>query len=239
MITAATSCDKDNGGGEYPTSNWGQPQWVIEYEDTAGAKIWESTTYYYDHHRRLMGYRKVDWNGNTCREMVSDKFNDNVHTYDIHDYEWVGATLPVIFHYTDTYTDAKHSTLITRRMEAESMDWQETITYRYEDDGRLAGYRTVMTGQYPADFDTRVIYIIDPRPSATAFPHDVEDEDNRVEIVYTDSNGNRTGYYSDNDYSRAQWNFDYDNGSCTYYTSRWGEIDTPHLVHVIFLPDRE
>ena len=236
LISLLVGCDKEQPGNDYPNSNWGKPLSVIEYEDAAGTEVWETTTYYYDHLDRMTGYRRLSYDGWLCEEMLNSRFEGNVHTYDLHSYEWLGVPLPIVFHYTDTYTDATFSSISTRLMEAESMDWQETITYRYEN-GKQTGYRTVKTGQYPADFDTRITYRIDPRPSATTFPDEIEDEDNRVEMVFSNNDGNRTGYYSDNDYSRAQWNFNYGKGFCTYYTSRWGDIDMPHLVRVVFLPD--
>ncbi len=237
LIPLLAGCNKDQRDGEPPTSNWGKPLTVIEYQDAAGTEVWESTTYYYDQQGRLTGYRSVNWNGSPNEEMLNSKFEGSVHTYDLHSWEWIGGPLPVVFHYTDTYTDATFTTLATRHTSARNMDRQETITYRYED-GRPTSYRTVVAGQRPDEFDTLIIYITDPPgPSATTFPHDVVDEDNRVEMVYTNSEGNRTGYYSDNDYSRAQWNFDYRNGYCTYYTSQFGRVDMPHLVRMIFLND--
>ncbi len=239
MATVFTACDKGGGdkpGSEYPKSNWSKPLTVIEYQDTNATKVWETTTYFYDLEGRLTGYKSVNWNGHPNEEMLNSRFEDNVHTYDLHSYEWIGGPLPVVFHYTDTYTDDTFTTIATRRSKAKSMDLEETITYTY-DKGRQTGYRTVVEGQHPDDFLTRISHITDPRPSATTYPNDIVDEANRIEVIYSDRDGNRTGYYNDNDYSRAQWNFEYHNGYCTYYTSQFGMVDMPHLVRVIFLPD--
>lgn len=234
LISLLAACDdRVEPNGEYPKSHWGKPLTVIEYQDAAGKEVSETTTYFYDLLGRLTGYRSVNWNGSPTEEMVSSVYSGNTHTYEMHSYEWVGGPLPVVFFYTDTYTDGSFFTMKQRHIEAKDMDMKQTITYRYED-GRMSGYRTVTEGQYPDDFDTRIAYLDDPRPSATSFPQEVEDEADRMEMVYTDSEGDRTGYYNDNDYCRAQWNFNYGNGYCAYYTSQFGDIDAPRLVRVVF-----
>ena len=235
-VALLSACDKGDNGDDQPRSKWGKPLTVIEYQDASATSVWETTTYFYDLEGRLTGYKSVNWNGHPNEEMLNSRFEGAVHTYDLHSYEWIGTTLPVVFHRTDTYTDATFTTIASRYTKARNMNMEETITYTY-DGGRQTCYRTVVEGSYPDDYLTRIAYIIDPRPSAKKFPVDVEDEANRIEMFYTDRNGNRTGYYNDNDYSRAQWNFEYHNGYCTYYTSRWGDIDRPHLVRVVFLPE--
>lgn len=235
-LAACTACDETRPDDEYPKSHWGKPHTVTEYQDAQGKKVWETTTYFYDFLNRLTGYRSVNWNGNPNEEMVESVYSGKTHTYEIHSYEWVGGPLPVVFFYTDTYTDSSFSTIEKRYIEAETMDREETITYRWEN-GRMVGYRTVVEGQRPDDFYTQILYQNDPFPSARSFPSEVEDQALRIEMVFTDGTGDRTGYYSDNDYRRAQWNFNYGNGYCTYYTSQFGDIDRPRLVRVVFYPE--
>lgn len=235
-LAACVACDETRPDGEYPKSHWGKPLTVTEYQDAAGTEVAETTTYFYDFLNRLTGYRRADRNGSPREVMLNSVFAGTTHTYEMHSYEWIGGRLPVVFFHTDTYTDSSFSTIEKRYIEAESMDRRETITYRREN-GRMVGYRTVVQGQRPDDFDTQVEYIDDPWPSARYFPQEVEDPANRVEMVFSDVHGDRTGYYSDNDYSRAQWNFNYGNGYCTYYTSQFGDIDRPRLVRVVFYPE--
>lgn len=221
---------------EYPKSQWGKPLTVTEYEDAAGAKVYSTTTYYYDHLNRLLGYRRVSRYGGMEEEMLNSVYSDKTHIYEIHSYEWLGGALPVVFFHTDTYTDNSFSTIEKRYIKAKNMDFTQTITYRYKGKQQV-GYRTVDEGQHPKDFDTQIVYYNNPLPSASLFPQEVEDEKNHIEMVYTDSDGNRSGYYNDNDYRRAQWNFHYGNGYCTYYTSQFGQIDFPRLVRVVFYPE--
>jgi hypothetical protein len=239
LFMAACNGSEDNvmPNDEYPNSHWGKPYIVTEYQDATGKEVFETTTYYYDFLDRMTGYLRVNRDGSHKEEMLNSLFDDRTHTYEVHSWEWIGGTLPVVFYYTDTYTDTSFSTIEKRYMKTKSMDWEETVTYRYEN-GRQAGYRTVVEGQYPDDFETRITYHNDLRPSAKLFPQEVENKADRVEMVYIDGYGDRTGYYSDNDYVRAQWNFNYGNGYCTYYTCQFGNIDQPRLVRLFFYPNR-
>jgi hypothetical protein len=239
MVAFLAACNDDGGGKGIP-SHWGRPLTEVTYEDATGARVYETTTWYYDFRGRLTGYLRASGFGHTREEMRGSEFSGRVHTYVVDDYEVVGIPLPVVFNYTDTYTDDSFTTLESRRVVGQEnmTHWQRTITYRYEN-GRLAGYHTVEEGAYPKDFETRVEYRVDLRPSAKAFPESVEDEANRVEIVCTDGAGDRTGYYNDNDYCRARWNFTYGDGCCTYYTSQFGQTDMPQLVRVVFYPENK
>lgn len=240
-LLAACNVDNDNpkpgSGDEWPNSHWGKPHTVTEYGDAGGSNVYKTTTYFYDQLGRQTGYRRVSSSGSTLEDMVGSKYDGRTHTYEIHSYEWVGATLPMVFYYTDSYTDSSFSTLEKRYMKAKSTDWEETTTYDYEG-GRMTGYRTVETGQHPEEFYTRVTYHYDPFPSAKLFPQEAADGAERAEMFYTNGDGDRTGYYNDNDYCRAQWNFNYGNGYCTYYTSQNGRIHLPQLVRVVFYPEQ-
>lgn len=240
LVSLLVACNGDDDKvmpeDEYPKSHWGKPLTVTEYEDATGAKVFATTTYYYDHLNRLVGYRRVSRFGDMQEEMLGSVYEGKTHTYEVHSYEWLGVTLPVVFFYTDTYTDNSFFTIEKRYIKTERMDLEKTITYRYEA-GQQVGYQTVEKGQYPKDFDTQIAYHNDPSPSARFFPQEIQDETSRVEMVYTDSYGDRSGYYNDNDYCRAQWNFHYGNGYCTYYTSQFGNIDLPRLVRVVFYPE--
>lgn len=238
LVSLLVSCHKEQSDDEYPKSHWGKPLTITIYEDAGGQRVDATTTYFYDQLNRLTGYKRVSSFGGMREEMLASVYSGKTHTYEIHSYEWVGVILPVVFFYTDTYTDSSFSTIEKRYMKAENAEWEETTTYRYEND-RMTGYRTVVEGQRPKDFDTQITYYNDPSPSANSFPKEVKDEANRVEMVYTNKEGDRTGYYNDNDRHRAQWNFYYADGYCTYYISYLGNIDNPRLVRVVFYPENK
>lgn len=236
LVSLLAACNSDDNVIDDTKSNWGKPLTVTEYEDAVGEKVYSITTYNYDHQNRLMGYRRVSLSGYMQEEMLGSVYEGKTHTYEVHNYEWLGTPLPVVYFYTDTYTDNSFSTIEKRYVKAENIDFEQTVTYRYEG-GQQVGYRTVEKGGYPKDFDTQITYHNDPSPSTSLFPQRIQDDASRVEMVFTDNDGNRSGYYNDNDYCRAQWDFHYGKGYCTYYTSQFGDIDLPRLVRVVFYPE--
>lgn len=257
-VAIMTGCSKGNNptpepapGRELPQSFWSDKTRVEEvYEDAAGTKPSEATFFTYNEQGHLVSYVRKGYVYSSKsyegmhEEMTGSVYSGTTHSYEIHEYDWIGIRLPVKFSYTDTYSDTEFKTITKRVVKGVTFsDYSATIDYRYED-GQMTGYHTVVEGQYPAEFDTTVEYRTAWWPSPDTFPQKVADNTKRVEIVYTNKYGNRTGFYTDNTdhgetrdlqhgtrrpWEHSQWGFVYGKGSYTYLTEG---LNSPHLVRV-------
>jgi len=202
--------------GEMP--NWQKPLKVTEYYGANG--INSITIYTYDMGGRLLGYQKKSDRGYMQEEMLNSQYSGNTHSYEVHSYEWAGCPLPVVFLHTDTYTDDSFTALQKQLRIGRNMDIKETMSYTYKD-GKLASYRMDNEGTYSEVYTTELIYRTGV-PSKESFPATVSSKTSLHDIIYEDENGNRTGYYTEGDYNksgrqRKEWNFQYNEGSCTFY----------------------
>lgn len=241
---AFAGCDKGNDGGkDKEISRWGKPLKTIAYTDAKGSKVEEVTIYSYDPQGRLSGYRRTSEDGARVKEeMTASKYSGSEHTYEVHEYEWVGTPLPVVFKHTDTYADNSFGMLKKRVRTQDSFGVAEITTYEYDGD-ILKSYHTtfepmpgfpesVVENKKPKT--TRVLYLMGI-PTEASFPQKSDDPNALIDMVYTDHTGNRTGYFCEDKYGLTEWNFTYYNGYCTHFRKTSGAENK--LVRVVFYPD--
>jgi len=241
---AFMGCNKGNNGGRDPEpSRWGKPLKTIVYSDTKGTVVDEITIYSYDPQGRLSGYRRTSEDGGRVKEeMTASKYSGTEHTYEVHEYEWDGVPLPVLFKHTDTYADNSFGILKKRVRTQSSSGVAEITTYEYDGD-LLKSYHTyyepmpgfpesVVENKKPRTI--RVIYLTGI-PTEASFP-EKSDTDPMIDIIYMDRTGNRTGYFCEVDAGLTEWNFSYYDGYCTHLRKNSYRKDN-RLVRVVFYPD--
>lgn len=240
---ALAGCNKGNdSGNDKELSRWGKPLKTIAYTDAKGSNVDEVTIYSYDPQGRLSGYRRTSEDGTRVKEeMTASKYSGSEHTYEVHEYEWAGTPLPVIFNHTDTYTGNSFEMLKKRVRTQSSSGVAEITTYEYDGD-LLKSYHTtyepmpgfpesVVANRKPKT--TRVIYLTGI-PTEASFPQK-SDTDALIDMIYMDRTGNRTGYFCEDKYGLTEWNYVYYNGYCTHFRKTAGSEN--RLVRVVFYPD--
>ncbi len=236
-------CNKGNDDGkDKQVSRWGKPLKTIAYSDAKGSKVEEVTIYSYDPQGRLSGYRKTSEDGvRVSEEMTASKYSGVEHTYELHEYEWAGGPVPVVFNYTDTYADNSFKMVKKRVRTQDSFGFAEITSYEYDGD-LLKSYHTkyepmpgfpesVIQNKKPKT--TRVIYLTGI-PTEASFPQKSE-TDALIDMIYMDRTGNRTGYFCEDKYGLTEWNYVYYNGYCTHFRKTSGTENK--LVRVVFYPD--